>query len=382
MILIWDIRGINSPLKQSEMIALISKFNLKLVGIVESRVNDSQFNKVWDNISKKLMNWGIINNYSCSSMGRIFILYDKENIRMNEIIIHKQVIHVKMMVDNKEMMCSVIYGSYIVSDRTELWENLKLLGENMDRSWIVAGDFNAVMYDHNRLGGNEIDYQAAEEFKEGIRNANLLELKRIGNEFTWCNNQTGEERIWRKLDWDFVNDRWMDEWPDSYLNVLSPGVSDHSPLLIKMKANTHIRKTPFRFFNIWSDDPAFISLVDVGWSRRSNGSNMFQIAQKLKWLKADLRALNKKKYSDISKRFISVKEIISKLQVDMLLDPFNSILHDEEKACSKVLLKFMAWEESIMRQKSRMNWIRLGDQTTSSFIGVLNRDNPSLRLSI
>ena len=44
--------------------SLIGKNNLNVVGITESRVNSSKFDVVWKNLSRKLPNWDVINNYS------------------------------------------------------------------------------------------------------------------------------------------------------------------------------------------------------------------------------------------------------------------------------------------------------------------------------
>ncbi|XP_050215029.1 uncharacterized protein LOC126666115 [Mercurialis annua] len=289
------------------MVALINKFKLKIVGIVESRVNESNFNKVWFCLSNKLQNWDICTNYACSYMARIWVIYNKDCLNVW-----------------KDLTISFIYGSYISSERVELWDNLKNLADNVDCSWMVVCDFNAVMNDTNRIGGNAIDVQAAEEFMDCIRCCNIIEMRRTRNN----NNQIGEERIWKKLDWCFVNDKW----PDAFVNVLSPGVSDHSPMVVNLDNCSHIRKSPFRFFNVWSEDSKFNSIVNRGWNRASSGCKMFRIVQKLKWLKSDSRELNK-----------------------------------EEWVCSKYLLKLMAWEENILRQKSRMNWIKLGDQNNKFF---------------
>ncbi|XP_050207497.1 uncharacterized protein LOC126656916 [Mercurialis annua] len=350
MISMWNIRGINNPLKQSEMVALINKFKLKIVGIVESRVNESNFNKVWLSLSNKLQNWDIYTNYVCSYIGRIWVVYSKDCLNVRVINTHKQAIHMRVHLDQRVLTISLIYGSYISSERVELLDNLKNFAENVDSSWMVVGDFNAVMNDSNRIGGNAIDVQAAEEFMDCIRCCNLIEMRRTGNNLTWCNNQIFVERIWRMLDWCFFNDKWFDVWPDAFMNVLCPGLSDHSPIV--------------------SEDSKSNSIVNRGWHRASSRCKMYRIVQQLKLLKSDFRELNKVRNNDISQKVTTMKDIVNSLQKDMMDDPFNSTLHEEERVCSKYLLKFMDWQENIVIQKSRMNWIKLGDQIRSFFTEV------------
>ncbi|XP_050207730.1 uncharacterized protein LOC126657136 [Mercurialis annua] len=305
------------------MISLIARYKLQLICIIESRVNVSQYEKVWSSISKKLPDWDIIHNYDYSSVGRIWILYDK--VKLNVVVTkkHIQFIHVCFMIGEKLVNCSVTYGSYIANDRIELWENLCQISRNISCSWMVAVDFNAVMDNSNRLGGNEIDIQAVEEFKEAIKKPILL--------------------------------NWVDYWLDSFVNVLSQGVSDHTPLVVNLN-------------------------VSSSWGSNWNGSTIFQVTQKLKALKSKFRELNKADYSDISQRVITMREMVDKLQADMIKDPFNAILHDEERDCFNSLIKLMSWEENIMRQKSRMLWIILGDQKNKFFHRSIKQRQSKLKI--
>ncbi|XP_050238258.1 uncharacterized protein LOC126687744 [Mercurialis annua] len=144
-------------------------------------------------------------------------------------MIYKQYIHCKVSYGTYSMLCSFIYGSYLPNEIVELWDGLMQFSQNVRCSWIVLWDFNAVMSNRDRIGGMDVDETAASEFKNCIIDSNLLELKFNGIDFTWSNNQSGHDRIWRKLDWCFVNDYWMEEWTESYCEKRSPGISDHPP---------------------------------------------------------------------------------------------------------------------------------------------------------
>ncbi|XP_050217541.1 uncharacterized protein LOC126668378 [Mercurialis annua] len=312
-------KGAHTLCKPGRLLA--QKRWLKMVGLVETRVNSSKFDSVWSKMKSKLPGWEIINNYVCSSMGRIWIIYNKNDIVVSPVI---------------------------AADRTELWNNISLISQSIDDKWIVIGDFNAVMNDGNRLGGNMIDINAADEFKNCVHDSNLMELMRTGFGGDWI----GVSLMISGIAIGMILTMMLKAY--------------HSPLIVHLVSN-RVRKVSFRFFNVWSEHPSFRNIVTSGWNRNAYGNRMNQVYQKLKWLKKDLRMLNRLEFSDISDKVVKTKELLSSLQANILVDPFNELLHEEERVMYKHLYNQMAWEESIIRQKSRISWIKLGDQNTNFF---------------
>ncbi|CAI9112926.1 OLC1v1013435C1 [Oldenlandia corymbosa var. corymbosa] len=64
--------------------------------------------------------------------------------------------------------------------------------------------------------------------------------------FTWNNKQYGDMRIVSKLDRAFVIWKWLTEFPESYNNVLSAGISDHNCLMVKWGEEYVGEKKSFR----------------------------------------------------------------------------------------------------------------------------------------
>lgn len=50
--------------------------------------------------------------------------------------------------------------------------------------WIMAGDFNCVRYDHEKIGGDVSDFFAIEEFNNCLMEAKLNDLKWWGQKFS------------------------------------------------------------------------------------------------------------------------------------------------------------------------------------------------------
>lgn len=74
MIMYWNIIGLNSSLKQSEVKAMIIGYKVVLKGVLETKIMKENFVVVSNNL--KLNEWSIEHNYLMSDQGRIWVLYD------------------------------------------------------------------------------------------------------------------------------------------------------------------------------------------------------------------------------------------------------------------------------------------------------------------
>ncbi|XP_050233401.1 uncharacterized protein LOC126681886 [Mercurialis annua] len=154
----------------------------------------------------------------------------------------------------------------------------------------------------------------------------------------------------------------MSNWIDSYCKAENAGISDHCPLVVCFENTLNDRKIIFRFFNIWCSHPRYYEIVSNFWNVRRMGSKMYQVYQKLKYLKPELRSLNKRDFSDISGKVNQTRVLLGDLQAELIKDPFNEIMHDEERAISIHIHKIMTWEESILRQsRKKILSVKLND---------------------
>ena len=67
----WNVRGLNSPLRQQEVRALVQENGIGLLGLVETRVSSDNSKVIMTNL---LGGWYSINNYSNHPNGRIWVL--------------------------------------------------------------------------------------------------------------------------------------------------------------------------------------------------------------------------------------------------------------------------------------------------------------------
>lgn len=59
------------------------------------------------------------------------------------------------------------------------------------------------------------------------------------------------------------------------------------------------KKKPFRFFNMWAQSPTFLETVKKVWERHVHGCLMCRVRENSKYLKSDLKQLNREGFSEI-----------------------------------------------------------------------------------
>ncbi|KAL3734506.1 hypothetical protein ACJRO7_023803, partial [Eucalyptus globulus] len=239
---------------------------------------------------------------------------------------------------------SVIYAEHSFSTRRPLWEDLVARSYSLqDVPSLVLGDFNAIKDPSDRLGGSDLWLPCFDEFRQCLDQAELDDLRYVGFRYTWSTS-SGPSRKMRKIDRVLVNPCWSQVFSFSEASFLALGISDHSPMVVKVE-NPILRKRPFKFFDFWMQHPDFDSIVKQG----------------------RLKQLNRDSFANISVRNSEAREALKQTQVGLLNDPTSMVLADLERAQRRTLVELRSQEESFFRQKARIRWFKEGDRNTKFF---------------
>ncbi|XP_056162531.1 uncharacterized protein LOC130136281 [Syzygium oleosum] len=307
-----------------------------------------------------------MSNYEFSPLGRIWLGWDPKEIEMDLHYSSSQLIHAqtRLIHMDKTCMLTVVYGEHTFMNRRHLWADLIRLA-SCDIPWLVAGDFNAIRDSDDRVGSSTPWIPAFDDLKECLNQAGLEDLRYVGCRYTWSHS-SGANRKMRKIDRVLTNDIWSQIFSYSEANFLPSGISDHSPMVIKIVPPPTSNK-PFKFFNFWASHPLFLDLVTQVWHSHIVGSPMFQVCCKLKALKAQLKLLNRSSFSEISTRTEQARSDLFLVQSALDLNPFNQSLLEREVELQRTFSDLRLQEESFYRQKSRIRWIKEGDMNTKFF---------------
>ena len=280
-------------------------------------------------------------------------------------------------------IASFIYGLYTRRDLASLWSWLRLISNREGhKPWVVLGDFNVVKTVDEKMGGLNSWSAESDDFVDCCIDTQLDDLRYTGHQFTWSKGE-GDSFLAQKLDRVLVNPSWLGIFGDSIACFLDPGSSDHSPMKVQLGIELHHRKTPFKFFDFWSQSPHFLTIVADAWKTHFWGSPPYRFCQKLKEVKRSLKELNSLHYSNLHQRAAQAKVRLHQIQELLRLSLGDPLLKEQESQVLNDFIDLSRAEESFFRQKSRISWLVEGDSNTSFFHNrVKERHNKNKILSL
>ena len=200
----------------------------------------------------------------------------------------------------------------------------------------------------------------------------LSDLASHGPVFTWSNKQEGD-LILKKLDRVLVNDNWKQMYPQSYNVFEAGGCSDHLRCRINFNvaAGTQVKgKKPFKFINAIADMEEFKPMVEDFWTKTDpiflSTSSMFRFTKKLKALKLKVRRLAKEKMGKLVKQVREAYDTLCNKQENNLRSPSPQAMAEEASAHDR-WEKLAVIEEKYLKQKSKLHWLKVGDQNNKTF---------------
>lgn len=92
-----------------------------------------------------------------------------------------------------------------------------------------------------------------------------------------------------------------------------------------------------------------------------DGFSMFRLFAKLKSVKAVLKVKNREIYGGLGQKVVQARANLATAQVEFLSSRGNAECQLKERECLHLLISLSAVEENFLKQKSKVNWLNLGD---------------------
>ncbi|KAH0645446.1 hypothetical protein KY284_033330 [Solanum tuberosum] len=189
------------------------------------------------------------------------------------------------------------------------------------------GDFNTLLNVEDRRGGSLVQETETRDFNEYLIDTATATLTSVGRDFTWSNGS-----VFSKIDWAIVNAEWMINLP--------PG-ADHYD---------------------------FNKIVDVAWQEHTTADTILgRTWQKVQHVRRGFKQLDTGEYKKVGAKVKCLRELLTQIQAQMRDHNQYSVLAEHEREIRRQLEKWLNVEESIMSQKSRIQWLALGDSNTAFF---------------
>ncbi|XP_056686567.1 uncharacterized protein [Spinacia oleracea] len=363
-VLSWNVRGLNRRAKQMEVKRFIHTHNIKLVSLLETKVKASKLGDLYLGVCP---GWNFTTNISCSTSSRIVLAWDPNSFTLNILSMSSQLIHcfITPRSTGVGFLGTFIYGMNTKEDRVTLWNSLTQISDNCTQPWIIMGDFNALMDVEDRVGAT-VRIREIQAMRACMNHCNLSTIKTVGRQFTWNNKQVGEDRVLSRIDRVLANASWTDMYPDVEANFLPEGLFDHSPMILKGYRRTNSKK-PFRFYNMWTCADSFMGLVQRVWNKQVHGCHMYRLQQRLKWLKVELKTLNKAGFSNVEAEDVKNYAVLLEKQAILHQLPGDFIAATEEKQAAEEYRIAHQVYLSFLQQTAKLQWLEKGDENTKLF---------------
>lgn len=138
----------------------------------------------------------------------------------------------------------------MVQDLRQIWGN---------SPWLIFEDFNAIRTSTEGIGSSDFDLGAMEDFNNCLDALDVIEYPSKGCLFTWCNKREVEDKIYSRIDWIFTNEAWFSYFPVTEVEILGPGISDHSSISVEICENVSFGPNIFQKF--WMKHRDFQSIL-------------------------------------------------------------------------------------------------------------------------
>ena len=102
---------------------------------------------------------------------------------------------------------------------------------------------------------------------------------------------------------------------------------------------------------------------------------MYRLTRKLRSVKNCLKAFNFHVFANVQEKVVEARGTLYHAQADLLSNPNDSGLVRNEKICLKNFHELVRAEEEFLKQKSRIQWLKLGDQNSNFFHKVVKARN-------
>ncbi|XP_058783939.1 uncharacterized protein LOC131658687 [Vicia villosa] len=377
----WNVRRLNKSARCLEVGAHLRKQKVICLALFETHVKMNNCSQ----IRKKLgFNWEYTDNYDCHTNGRIWLAWNPLVWSMTIIEKSGQFIHTEVYAKQGGFShyLTVIYAHNQITNRRILWQDLQRINDNINGPWISVGDYNNVLKVGDRLGGNDVHLAEFIDMESMMNNNNLFEHDTTGPVFTWFNRQMNNP-IYSRIDRALVNIAWCNAFPNCEIEVLNSHISDHSPLRVKLDGTQQVakHKQRFKFLNCVADHPEFLTTMKENWSQHASGYPMYHLWKNLQRLQFKLKGLNWKVTEGI-RNLRDSREQLDKAQSFLNNDPLNPDLCHSVKIWTEEVMRNAELEEKILHQKTKKDWISLGDGNNAYFYAKLKTKNRQTQITM
>ncbi|XP_019158575.1 PREDICTED: uncharacterized protein LOC109155346 [Ipomoea nil] len=353
----WNCRGLGNPRTVREIEGMVSRKKPDFVYLMETKVGKDNAER----LRVKLGFEGLFYVNPVRMGGGLALLWRKNNTA-RLISYSKNYIDLEISISgfpNWRMTC--FYGYPHRSRRRDAWDLIKLLKPQSNLPWIMIGDFNDLLFQHEKRGGNPHPNYLLRGFGEVIEYCGMTQLPMEGYQFTWEKGKGTDRWMEERLDKVLATNTWRDSVPGARVTNILTRKSDHSFLFLGIHdpvGRGRPRQKQFRFEMAWVYDEGCRAVVEESWNEkrqdglheciayygkrlsRWGGDHYHKFGERIKQLRSDQLRLRGRTDSESLTEFQRLEEELSRVE---------------------------AQEDAYWKQRAKQHWLKNADANTKFY---------------
>uniref|UniRef100_A0A803NW68 Pectinesterase inhibitor domain-containing protein n=1 Tax=Cannabis sativa TaxID=3483 RepID=A0A803NW68_CANSA len=353
-------QGLGSPSAKKALRALVTREDPDVLFLMETKLSGSRMNGVWRNLgfggASVVEAVGSAGGTCLCWKAGLDVQVMSENVGVTNAVFSN-------ILNGPVWHCLFFYGPPSRAARREFWEERTLEVLALNHPWLLMGDLNTILGQHDKVGGREVEESDASDLNDLLDSTGGVDLGCVGNHFTWTNGRCFQDLIKERLDRALCDPEWMMSYPKAGVRALAIKDSDHAPLVVDLLFDRERFHTPFRYLDAWSRDEGCKAVIQQAWAIDVRGTVSLQLVTRLDNTRRCLAKWNKTHFGMCKEKIKTLNNFLVEVQRRM---PSK----DNLKLEADILLELDEVETryaEIWKQKSRELWYRDGDRNSKFF---------------
>ncbi|XP_019170410.1 PREDICTED: uncharacterized protein LOC109165884 [Ipomoea nil] len=202
----WNCRGLGNPRTVREIEDIVSRKKPDFVFLMETKVNRDHAER----LRVKLGFEGLFNVDNSGLSGGMAMLW-RANSMANLIGYSNNYIDIEVTIPGfDKWRMTGFYGFPKRPQRRESWDLIRSLAGKSELPWVIIGDFNDLLYQYEKRGGNPHPDSLLRGFGETIEECGLTQLPMSGYPYTWEKGKGTSNWIEERLDKVLATQSWRE----------------------------------------------------------------------------------------------------------------------------------------------------------------------------